>query len=227
MVEKKTTYKKNSLLDAAGCPCTKVRWICSACCTLFIICLIFALPVWNFQIEGAVENSSLESSVSVVTVTTKKSILKKRENNNQKNQDILSRDTIKEHKEIQQDNEFEDSLPSEENAAISENISDEAVLSDAQKKGIASYKSYALGRIASKKTYPFSARSQGQQGKVRARIVINPDGTLKSAELLEKCEYEELNQACLDAIKKSAPFKKMTAAFTPLTITFVMDFYLS
>ena len=71
-------------------------------------------------------------------------------------------------------------------------------------KAAATYKSYVLGRIASKKTYPYAARSSGLEGKVRARIVINPDGTLAEAVILEPSEYEVLNNACLAAIKKSA-----------------------
>jgi len=93
-------------------------------------------------------------------------------------------------------------------------------------KAVATYKSYALGRIASKKTYPYAARSNGLEGKVRARAVINPDGTLADAVILTPCEYELLNTACLAAIKKAAPFKKMSAGMGVLTVSFVMDFSL-
>ena len=93
-------------------------------------------------------------------------------------------------------------------------------------KAAATYKSYVLGRIASKKTYPYAARSNGFEGKVRARIVINPDGTLADAVILEPAEYKILNDACLAAIKKSAPFKKMGSGMNAMTISFVMDFSL-
>jgi len=93
-------------------------------------------------------------------------------------------------------------------------------------KAAATYKSYVLGRIASKKTYPYAARSSGLEGKVRARIVINPDGTLAEAVILEPSEYEVLNNACLAAIKKSAPFRKMTSGANAMTLSFVMDFSL-
>ena len=63
-------------------------------------------------------------------------------------------------------------------------------------------------------------------GKVRVRIVINPDGSVAETEILEKCEHEVLNEACLDAIKKSAPFKKMKKSQNAITLTFVMDFSL-
>ncbi|MCR5612732.1 nitrous oxide-stimulated promoter family protein [Treponema sp.] len=218
----KFSNKNSSTLKASGCPCAKYRWLCSVLFTLLIICLILALPVWSFQIEGTVESSSIESSVSVVTVTTKKCPLKKDEKKTiQKKENTISKEIEKPQEEKQ-----EEPSSQNENASISENISNETSLSDSDKQGIANYKSYALGRIASKKTYPLSARSQGQQGKVKARIVINPDGTLQSAEIIQKCEFESLNEACLDAIKRASPFKKMSVAF-PMTLTFVMDFSLN
>lgn len=93
-------------------------------------------------------------------------------------------------------------------------------------KAAAAYKSYALGRIASKKTYPYTARSNGFEGRVRVSIVINPDGTLAQTDILEPSEYEILNKACLTAIKKAAPFKKMSSGMTAMTLSFVMDFSL-
>ena len=90
----------------------------------------------------------------------------------------------------------------------------------------AAYKSYALGRIASKKTYPYRARSNGLEGRVRIRIVINPDGSLAHMDILEPSEHDILNNACLTAIKKAAPFKKMSAGMTAMTLSFVMDFSL-
>ena len=92
---------------------------------------------------------------------------------------------------------------------------------------VATYKSYALGRIASKKTYPYAARSRGFEGKVRVRIVIDPDGTLAQMDILEPSEYEMLNKACLAAIKKAAPFKKMASGMSAMTLSFVMDFSLN
>ena len=93
-------------------------------------------------------------------------------------------------------------------------------------KAAATYKSYVLGRIASKKTYPYAARSGGLEGKVRARITINPDGTLADAVILEPSEYDVLNSACMAAIKKSAPFRKMTGGMSVMTLSFIMDFSL-
>lgn len=94
-------------------------------------------------------------------------------------------------------------------------------------KAVATYKSYALGRIASKKTYPYTARSNGFEGRVRVRIVINPDGTLAQTDILEPSEYEILNKACLTAIKKASPFKKMESGMSAMTLSFVMDFSLN
>jgi len=60
------------------------------------------------------------------------------------------------------------------------------------------------------------------EGKVRVRVVINSDGSVVAMELLEKCEHEVLNEACLEAIKKAAPFKKMPEGQDLMTLTFVM-----
>ena len=57
-------------------------------------------------------------------------------------------------------------------------------------------------------------------------IVINPDGTLAQTDILDPSEYEILNKACLTAIKKAAPFKKMSGGMTAMTLSFVMDFSL-
>jgi TonB family protein len=130
--------------------------------------------------------------------------------------------------ELAESSENTENVEDTEDVGSVESIAEHAEpsLSDSQTKALASYKSYALGRIASKKTYPYAARSQGLEGKVRARVVIHSDGTVAEAELLEKCEHEVLNEACLDAIKKAAPFKKMPKGQKSMTLTFVMDFSL-
>lgn len=100
------------------------------------------------------------------------------------------------------------------------------VVSEETRKAFDSYKSYALGRIAAKKTYPYSARSKGLEGKVRVRVVIDSGGALAGMEILEPCAHEILNEACLASIKKAAPFKKMKGGLESITLTFVMDFSL-
>ncbi|MBR1403140.1 MAG: energy transducer TonB [Treponema sp.] len=89
-----------------------------------------------------------------------------------------------------------------------------------------SYKSYALSRIAGKKRYPAGARSRGQQGKVKLRIVIEPDGTLSEAGFVHESEFELLNEASLAAVRKSAPFKKMPHGMRRQEYVFVIDYSL-
>ncbi len=137
---------------------------------------------------------------------------------------------IDEKAEITENTESAENAKSEANAEpqsqAESGTAQEPVLSDSQRKALANYKSYVLGRIASKKKYPYSARSQGLEGKVRVRLTINSDGKLIDTELLQECDHEVLNEACLTAIKKSAPFKKMPDGQESLTVTFVMDFSL-
>ena len=89
-----------------------------------------------------------------------------------------------------------------------------------------SYKSYALSRIAEKKRYPAGARSRGQQGKVKLRIVIEPDGTLSEAGFVRESEFALLNEASLAAVRKSAPFKKMPHGMRRQEYVFVIDYSL-
>ncbi len=86
------------------------------------------------------------------------------------------------------------------------------------------YKTYVKKRIAAKKIYPLKARAQNQTGNVKIKIVILPDGNLESAEIVEKSEYELLNEAALLAVKKASPFKKMTNGMKRQEFTFTLEF---
>lgn len=88
------------------------------------------------------------------------------------------------------------------------------------------YKAYVKKRIAAKKIYPLKARAQGQTGNVKIQLVILPDGNLESAEIVQKSEYELLNDAALLAVKKAAPFKKMTDKIQKQEYTFTLEFTL-
>lgn len=88
------------------------------------------------------------------------------------------------------------------------------------------YKSYVKKRIAAKKIYPLKARAQNQTGNVKIKIVILPDGNLESSEIIEKSEYELLNEAALLAVKKASPFKKMTNGMSKQEFTFTLEFTL-
>lgn len=225
--------------------CPRSRWICSAVCTIFFISLFFIFPFRDVSCGiNSTPELSKENSVSIVSVTKKKKTapvqkIEKKVSAPKENviakKPILEQAVEEKRKYIEESMEenVSESVPEEnlqpgmENTETSgENISEEPSLLDSEKKALASYKSYALARIASKKTYPYSARSQHLEGKVRVRVVINPDGSVVAMELLEKCEHEVLNEACLEAIKKAAPFKKMPEGQEAMTLTFVMDYSL-
>lgn len=87
-----------------------------------------------------------------------------------------------------------------------------------------SYKSYVKKRIATKKVYPLKARAQNQTGNVKVHLVILPDGNLESVEIVEKSEYELLNEAALLAVKKASPFKKMSNGMQKQEFTFTLEF---
>lgn len=87
-----------------------------------------------------------------------------------------------------------------------------------------SYKTYVKKRIVAKKVYPLKARAQNQIGNVKVHLVILPDGNLERAEIVEKSEYELLNEAALLAVKKASPFKKMSNGMQKQEFTFTIEF---
>ena len=91
----------------------------------------------------------------------------------------------------------------------------------------ADYRQYVLQRIAAKKTYPRSARSKEQEGRVRLSITIQQDGSLGNLHVVEASPHSLLNEASLVAVQKAAPFKKMPAGMEELNLTFSMDYSLA
>ena len=219
------------------------RWISSALCTMTLVAVLFCLPVWNIRSAAAASNVS-NTAMSEVHIV--KRIPKKAPPAVQpKNAPTIPAPSaepvpVPEPEPSEKPNEPDETPTEETPDDTSASDTGESAANDASSvpsaensfshtqdaKAVATYKSYALGRIASKKTYPYTARSNGFEGKVRVRIVINPDGTLARTDILEPSEYEILNKACLTAIKKAAPFKKMASGMSALTLSFVMDFSL-
>jgi len=224
------------------------RWISSALCTLAIVAVLFCLPFWGIR-SASSSQASIVSDTTVSNVRIVQRPAKKApaavHNKSVPAVPAKPAETIPSPKPETPAEELEQTEAPEEPSSetVDESPSadaSESTVSDTANAGgtvdsfshtqgakaAATYKSYVLGRIASKKTYPYAARSSGLEGKVRARIVINPDGTLAEAVILEPSEYELLNSACLAAIKKSAPFRKMTSGASAMTLSFVMDFSL-
>ena len=220
------------------------RWISSALCTMTLVAVLFCLPVWGIRSTTAVSNVSntVMSEVHIVKRLPKKAPPVVQETVRPKKVPTIPAPSAEpvpvpepepaeipdEPAEIPSEETPDDTSASDTGESESNNTASEDSFSRTQDaKAVATYKSYALGRIASKKTYPYTARSRGFEGRVRVRIVINTDGTLAQTDILEPSEYEMLNKACLAAIKKAAPFKKMASGMSAMTLSFVMDFSLN
>ena len=226
------------------------RWISSALCTMALVAVLFCLPVWGIRSAASVSNVSTTavptmSEVHIVKRVPKKAPPVVQDTVRPKKVPTIPAPSAEPvpvpepepaevpdepaeipTEETPDDTSASDTGESAANDASSVPSAENSFSHTQDAKAVATYKSYALGRIASKKTYPYTARSNGFEGKVRVRIVINPDGTLAQTDILEPSEYEILNKACLAAIKKAAPFKKMASGMSAMTLSFVMDFSL-
>ena len=221
------------------------RWISSALCTAALVAVLFCLPFWGIRSSSSspasIVSDTTVSNVRIVKRAPKQTpaVVQPVQNESIPAVPTKPAETIpvpKPEEKPEQAEETSAEAPEKPFEQAAEAVDETSYVAaddvadsfshthDA--KAAATYKSYVLGRIASKKTYPYAARSNGLEGKVRARAVINPDGTLADAVILTPCEYELLNTACLAAIKKAAPFKKMSAGMSALTLSFVMDFSL-
>nr|WP_315442832.1 energy transducer TonB [uncultured Treponema sp.] len=221
------------------------RWISSALCTMTLVAVLFCLPVWGIRSTAAVSHVSntVMSEVHIVKRVPKKAPPVVQETVRPKQGPTIPAPSAEPvpvpepaevpnepaeipTEETPDDTSASDIGESESNNTAAVTGAEDSFSHTQDAKAVATYKSYALGRIASKKTYPYTARSNGFEGRVRVRIVITPDGTLAQTDILEPSEYEILNKACLTAIKKASPFKKMESGMSAMTLSFVMDFSL-
>ena len=221
------------------------RWISSALCTAALVAVLFCLPFWGIRSSSSspasIVSDTTVSNVRIVKRAPKQAPAVVQPVQNERIPAVPTKpaETIpvpEPEEKPEQAEETSAEAPEKPFEQAAEAVDETSYVAAGDvadsfshthdAKAAATYKSYVLGRIASKKTYPYAARSNGLEGKVRARAVINPDGTLADAVILTPCEYELLNTACLAAIKKAAPFKKMSAGMGVLTVSFVMDFSL-
>lgn len=73
--------------------------------------------------------------------------------------------------------------------------------------------------LQANKKYPKLARRLGQEcDNIVVEFNIYPDGRLDDVVVKEKCQYDVLNQAAIDLVKASSPFKPFPANFpnTPI-----------
>ena len=79
--------------------------------------------------------------------------------------------------------------------------------------------------LQANKKYPKMARRLGQECEnITLEFNINPDGRLTDILLKEKCEHENLNQAALEIVKSSSPFKPYPNDFPQKPLKRVQSF---
>ncbi|MCF8077648.1 MAG: TonB family protein [Desulfobacterales bacterium] len=77
--------------------------------------------------------------------------------------------------------------------------------------------------IERNKVYPSAARARQVEGRVTVRFTIAPDGSVRSAEVVKSSKKGILDEAALDAVRKSSPFPRpprhLFSGDLPLEIT--------
>lgn len=79
-----------------------------------------------------------------------------------------------------------------------------------------------------KKRYPMMARKMGHEGRVLVSFTLAPDGSVTKSEVIEKAEFESLNEAAHDLVKSihgAKPFPEEIHK-TTWNITLPIDFSL-
>jgi protein TonB len=83
----------------------------------------------------------------------------------------------------------------------------QSVRPDIRENAIARYAAMIHGLIDTRKTYPYQARRQDQQGTVQVRFTLSRRGTLAGDPVTEKSSrYRLLNESALEAVKNAAPY---------------------
>lgn len=71
------------------------------------------------------------------------------------------------------------------------------------------YKAELRSRIEANKFYPAMSKKMGQTGTVVIGFTLLSDGTIINAKIDKPSEYEQLNQAGLEAVRKLKRFKEI------------------
>ncbi|MBE6354222.1 energy transducer TonB [Treponema sp.] len=212
------------------------RWISSCLLTAALIitaALLMDMELPHKKITLISDDSDHPVTVTIIKKAPQKKIEIKKEipepeknNLKQESSFTIEKEILPEEKKEIPEELTEEEIPGEE-SDINQNAKEEILMTAEQMQQAADYKTYALKRISSKKTYPLSSRSKGETGNVKLHVIILPDGSLEKAEITEACEFENLNGAALKAVRKASPFKKMKAGQKKLELTFIMEFSLT
>ncbi len=223
------------------------RWISSVCCTLCLVAAAFLLPGWTVprQLEEgeAMEDSAI-STVALIqrTAAAPPPVVQAPPELPKPVSPHLP--TVPSREEVPPEpvvdtavEPLQDEPPPEEATAAAAGTEDGSTTAqdaaatagartESSDPAALQYRQYVLSRIASKKTYPRSARIEKQEGVVRLQVVIGKDGRLMDCKIVSPCQHSLLNEASLLAVEKAAPFKRMPADMDTLTLTFAIDYSL-
>lgn len=82
------------------------------------------------------------------------------------------------------------------------------------------YVSDNLKKIFANVRYPKKALEKSQTGSVRVAVVVNRQGNIVSASILQGSEFDSLNDAALEAVNKVAPYPAIPEAIPGATFEF-------
>lgn len=198
------------------------RWIFSFSFTVSLFLFLFFYSYQSPYLKSAIaEQAAHYSEISLVSIPQKKL------------QNQTATQPLTQEGNFPTQHSIQEQTPSQESAAVdaAKNFAKESQFSsesEESKKIIADYKQYALSRIASRKSYPLTARAQSQEGRVRLRVEIGEGGRLIAYQVVESSSFALLDEAALKAVEKSAPFKPLTddVKAKQVVLNFYMDFTL-
>ncbi len=78
----------------------------------------------------------------------------------------------------------------------------------AKTKYLSEHFAYIREKILRNVSYPSQARRLGWQGKVLVSFIINLNGTIKEAKVMQSSGYELLDRTALETVKESEPFPR-------------------
>jgi protein TonB len=81
-------------------------------------------------------------------------------------------------------------------------------LEKAKTKYLSEHFAYIREKILRNIRYPAQARRLGWQGKVLVSFIINLNGTIKEAKVMQSSGYELLDRTTLETVKESEPFPR-------------------
>ena len=102
------------------------------------------------------------------------------------------------------------SEPTAEEQAAKEAAEEEIEFNVAEALAQRDYTPLVVAQIYKSIAYPKRAVQNNQQGTVRIGLVVDRSGELLSVTATQESDYRLLNQAALKAVRKAAPFPRLT-----------------